>query len=174
MKKILPFSEQYGAKHEGLEKLRSLLEAPNFVDKVYSGVFSGMADPKPFPSTLLEFYLGNDLRQIYDDIRARPDHYDDRHKEIIEHLVHGAAIPGELTNRDRDDLFFRWMRPTEVEAKSKDLARKITDARHKEDAENAEIILEDGRSLKDHLEGEDSRKAEPSFEKQDFGDKIVF
>ena len=63
------------------------------------------------------------------------------------------------------------MRNEEVAKATKDKIRDLTGARHKqEQAENDAIVMEDGRTLSEHMNG-----GEPggSFEKQDFGDKII-
>lgn len=176
MKKQPSFTDLYAPKHQGIEDLKTRL-AP-----VPYGGLAQVAPPAPQivrSSSLLEFYMGKDLRQLYDDMRARPDHYDDRQKELIEHLVNGVPLSPDPTDREKDDLLLRWVRSTEVESKSQQLVRQISDARHRkeqEDRENEEIVMEDGQTLKDHLEGKQQTPGgeEPTFEKQDFGDKIIF
>jgi hypothetical protein len=171
------FTDLYAPKHTGIEDLKKRLAPVPYGGLAQVAPAEG---PRPTSPTLLEFYLGKDLRQIYDDMRARPDHYDERQKAIIEHLVNQVAVDMAVTDREKDDLLLHWMRPSEVASKSQDLVRRLSDARHRkeqEDKENEEIIMEDGQSLKDHLEGkppEPGAPGEPTFEKQDFGDKIIF
>lgn len=167
------FTDLSAPKHDGVEKLKQLLKPVDF-----KGVFTATTEVKPAPPrTLLEFYVGNDLRQIYDDMRARPSHYDDRQKALLEHLVgQTPSLEPAPTDREKDDLLIHWMRSTEVDARSRDLTREISAARHrkeKEDAENEEIVMEDGRTLKQHIDGAEGQAEDPSFEKQDFGDKII-
>jgi hypothetical protein len=42
--------------------------------------FSGTVEPVKKPSTMIDFYLGGDLRQLLDDARLRPEHYTDRQR----------------------------------------------------------------------------------------------
>lgn len=161
------FTDLHGPKHEGLEAFGKALEdlraTPDF-----RGLFSGTAEPLPRPRTLLEFYLGNDLRQLLQDVRARPEHYSERQREIVEHLCGTGGAVEPPTDQEKDELLLHFTRSTEAEAKSRDLIREMTAARHrKEDKENEETIMEDGRSLKDHLE------SDPTYETQSFGDKII-
>lgn len=166
MKKQLSFVEQHAPKHQGLEEWNELMKP------VQHRIFAGTAPPPPRPQTLLEFYLGNDLRQLVDDMHARPEHYTDRQREILHHLVHGTQVSSPVDMHEKDELFLQWQRQSDLSAKSKDLVKKITDARHEaEKAEDEETIMPDGRSLAEHRQQQEN--ALPSFEAQNFGDKII-
>jgi hypothetical protein len=133
--------------------------------------FVATADPVPRPQTLLDFYLNGDLRQILNDADLRPDHYTDRQREVLRHLVYGTQASSPVTTKDKDDLFYQWTRQSELSSKSKELVSAISDARHRQEAtENEGIIMDDGRSLAEHQQGPSSS---PTFEGQDFGDKII-
>ena len=166
------FSDLNAPKHEGLKQLTSARGA--LVTPI--GPVATMTAPTPRPpASLLEFYLGSDVTRVFADMRDRPDHYSDRQKEIIEFLYTTLpTISTPVTEAEKDELILQFMRPTESALKSRDLVRDITAARHKakEDAENEEIVMEDGTTLKDHLSGEDSRDKDFTFGKQDAGDKI--
>jgi hypothetical protein len=139
------FTEQFAPKHEGVAQLAALLRPPS-VQQLAIAALAPASVPER-PKTFIEFYLGGDIRSIYDDMRARPDHYDDRQKQVIEHLMNSAPVTEPVTDK----------------------VRELTSARHKqEQAENDAIVMEDGRTLTDHLQ-----TGGPSFEKQDFGDKII-
>ncbi len=161
------FTEQFAPKHEGVAQLAALLRPPS-VQQLAIAALAPASVPER-PKTFIEFYLGGDIRSIYDDMRARPDHYDDRQKQVIEHLMNSAPVTEPVTDKERDDVFLQFMRNETAAKSSRDTVRELTSARHKqEQAENDAIVMEDGRTLTDHLQ-----TGGPSFEKQDFGDKII-
>lgn len=159
------FTDQHAPKHPGLEEWAELMKP------VQHRIFVTTAPPVPRPQTLLEFYLNGDLRQILNDMAARPDHYSDRQREVLHHLVHGSQTTSPVTTQEKDDLFYQWQRQSDLSAKSKEMVSAISDARHqREKSENEEIIMEDGRSLADHQNAQEST---PTFENQSFGDRII-
>lgn len=163
--RLRSFTEINAPKHEGLEEWKELMKP------VQHRQFVALVEPVERPKTLLEFYLGNDLRQLLNDMEVRPEHYTDRQQEVLRHLVLGALVSSPVTTQDKDDLFYQWMRQSDLSAKSKDLVSAITDARHRESAEDASIIMDDGRSLAEHQQH--SAGSPATFETQGFGDKII-
>lgn len=167
MKKPLSFVEQYAPRHSGLEQLAELMKP------VQHRLFAATTAPVPRPATLLEFYLGNDFRQILDDVHLRPDHYTDRQKEILSNLAHGTPASTPVMDQEKDELFLQWQRQSDLSAKSRDLVKEISDARHREKADDDETIMDDGRSLSEHRQQQQEEERSPSFERQDYGDKII-
>lgn len=166
MKKQLSFVEQHAPRHRGLEEWAELMKP------VQHRLFVATAQPVPRPQTLIEFYLGNDLRQLMEDMYERPEHYTDRQREVLHHLTHGTQLSSRVDSYEKDELFLQWQRQSDLSTKSKELVKKITDARHLEErSENEETIMDDGRSLAEHQQAQEN--APPSFEAQDFGDKII-
>lgn len=167
------FIDQFRPRHKPLEDLQKLMSAPRaeahaaFTE--YRGTFASTSDTRAKrPSNLVELYLGNDIRAIAQDAAERPDHYDARQHAIIAALSAGkAAIDSKITDLEMNDLLLQWMRPTEIEQKSRKLTKK-------EDDDDV-VVMEDGRTLSEHLEDEKSRSQfEGTFQDQDsFGDKII-
>lgn len=163
------FSDTHAPKHIGLQRLEQARAALTTI-----GPLATHTVPTPQrASSLLEFYLGNDVSRLLGDMMERPDHYSDRQKEIIEFLYGSGPIGQPVTEAEKDDLVLQLMRSTESSLKSRDLIRDLTAARHKaRDAENEEIVMEDGTTLKDYLSGDSLQDF--TFETQNSKDKIVF
>ena len=174
MTKVPSFTDLFLPRHEGTSALRQAMSpSGTSLPTVKQLAIASLAPPDvaPKPKSLMEFYMGGDLRTLYDDTRARPDHYDDRQKQVIEHLMYGTALTEPVTDKEKDDLFLQYVRNEQVAKSTKDTIRELTGARHKqEQAENDAIVMEDGRTFSDHLKTEEPGG---SFEKQDFGDKII-
>jgi len=168
------FTDLFLPRHAGVAQLGQTMSSSGMTfPTVKQLAIASLAPPNaaPRPTSLMEFYMGNDLRTLYDDTRARPDHYDDRQKQVIEHLMYGATLAEPVTDKEKDDLFLQYVRNEQAAKSTKDTIRDLTGARHKqEQAENDAIVLEDGRTFSDHLKTEEPGG---SFEKQDFGDKII-
>ena len=168
------FTDLFLPRHSGSLELAKVMSPSGMTfPTVKQLAIASLAPPDvaPKPKSLIDFYMGNDLRPLYDDTRARPDHYDDRQKQVIEHLMYNAALAEPVTDKERDDLFLQYVRNEQVAKATKDKIRDLTGARHKqEQAENDAIVMEDGRTFSDHLKAEEPGG---SFEKQDFGDKII-
>lgn len=125
--------------------------------KNYVGIFSTTADVKSQkPSNLLEIYAP-DLREIAEDCRQRPDHYDDRQKELIAHLVDRRPLRTPATDLEKNELLLTFMRRSAAKSKETPKPKK---------EEDEEIVLEDGRTLSEVT-------ADATFEKQDFGDIVL-
>lgn len=128
--------------------------------------------PAPQPRLLLDFYV-QDPRALQEDMLARPDHYDDRQKEIITSLVDGTPLARPATDDEKNEIVMQYVRDTELARQSRDSVQRVTNARH-EDEDDQETIMEDGRSLKEHKQDGTARRGDQSFifEKQN-GDKII-
>jgi hypothetical protein len=125
-------------------------------------IFSGLVETPARPTNLLEMYLGQDVRQIYQDLEQRPDHYSDRQKEIIRNLMYAEHLAAPVTDEEKNELLLHFMRPTKLEEQSQQLQSKLRGA------DDEPIILSDGTSL-------DESGSAPSgtFEAQDDGDFIL-
>jgi hypothetical protein len=122
----------------------------------FLGSFRATIDPPARPTSLLDMYLGSDLRALYQDTQARPAHYEDRQREVAELLLRGGA-DSSVTELEKNELFLTYLRTTEAQASLIEQNAKASGPE--------EIILEDGTVLVED--------AEPSFEKQDFDDEII-
>lgn len=164
-------------RHEPMEALRTLIAAPpeekakSYLE--YVGAFSTTADTKKTrPTNLLDLYA-TDIREIYLDVQRRPDHYDERQREIVEALM--MNLKKEITDQEKNDLLVTFMQRT-VDKKERERKAQEEDRRRKkkEQEENDEIVLEDGRTLSESVAAEKAQQQyEGIFEKQDFGDKII-
>jgi len=158
------FIERYRPRHEALELLQTVLKSEEPVLKAFSA-FTAVADTtRTRPDNLLDLYLGSS-RELLQDVARRPDHYSAEHKDIIDRL---ANRPETVTVAEKNSVFMAWQRPKELEAKTQSRIRELTSRRLREQQrkEDEEIVLGDGRTLAAHLE-------DPSFESQDFGDKVI-
>lgn len=172
------FIEDNLPRHGPMEALRDLIaakpeEKAEAVLK-YVGQFTHTADTtKTRPTNLLDLYL-MDVRTIYVDAQERPDHYDARQHEILNHLVMHVPLSRPITDEEKNDLLLTHLRASVSSKKKEDEKKKYDAAQRKkrEQEENDEITLEDGRSLSEAIEA-DKYKADPTFEAQDFGDKVI-
>lgn len=165
-------------RHEPMEALRSLIAAPpeekakSYLE--YVGAFSSTANTeKTRPANLLDLYA-TDIREIYLDTQRRPDHYDERQREIVESLMMSTPLKN-VTDQEKNDILVTFMQRTvgkeerERKAQEEDRRRK-----KREQEENDEIVLEDGRTLSESVAAEKAQQQyEGIFERQDFGDKII-
>lgn len=161
MKKPQTFTELYLPKHEGLERWDLLKEGNRgrallaFAEAATTVAPTELEEPKG----LLELYTGGNYAHLSDDVARRPDHYTDRQKEIVDSLIHKKKLPEPPTEREKTDLLLQLTRSTQSARATKEINRKMTEPKKEEE----EIVLEDGKTLKEQA----------SFEKQDFGDKIL-
>jgi hypothetical protein len=169
------FIEAHRPRHEPIEALRNLIAAPpevagkSFLE--YVGAFAATADTtKTRPTNLLDLYA-QDIREVYLDAQRRPEHYDERQHEMLNHLQHGAPLSREMTDEEKNELLLTYMRRTiSTEERERKIREQDRQRKRREQEENEDIVLEDGRSLAEAIEDE---KNTGTFEKQDFGDKII-
>lgn len=169
------FMEAHRPRHEPIEALRNLIAAPpeaagkSFLE--YIGAFTTTADTtKTRPTNLLDLYA-QDIRAIYLDAEQRPDHYDERQHEILNHLMLQAPLSRELTDEEKNELLLTYMRRSvSKEERNRKIREQEARRKKQEQEENEDIVLEDGRTLAEAIEDE---KHQGTFEKQDFGDKII-
>lgn len=171
-REIKPFVEMYAPKHQGLEDLKTRILPPK-PEVPYKPMGTTAPLPPAPASSLLDFYL-NDLRVVQADMQARPDHYDDRQKEVIESLLNKTELARPITAAEKDEIALQYVRDTQLARQSRDSLQRVTNARHTEQEDDAETIMEDGRSLKDHKEDGTAARGDMSFvfQKQN-GDKII-
>lgn len=164
------FTDRHMPKHQGLETLESLKARMNAPPSTFSATV--VAPPKP--QSLLDFYFKDNLELFVQDMHARPDHYDDRQKEVIQHLV-GMGVGAAPTEAEKDELALQYVRDTGLARQSRDLVRKLTDARHEQEKRDGDAtIMEDGRTLSDTMADgpQDKGIAGFVFEQQN-GDKVI-
>ncbi len=161
------FIDKHRPRHHAMEAMKKCLdETPRGVVqalKTFGETFKSTADTtKARISNLLDIYK-TDIRMLVQDMDANPDHYSEEQKTVITELLAGK----EVSDAKKNDVFLAWQRPKELETKTRDLLREMTDRRHREAREDAETVLEDGKTLAEH------RDDEASFEKQDHLDKVI-
>lgn len=171
------FVEKNLPRHEPIEALRKLIAAKP-EDKAealveYFGAFTHTADTtKSRPEDLIELYM-IDIRAMFRDYEDRPSHYTPRQHDILMFLVMKYPVNPEPTAEEKNDLVLTYLRASATD-KQKDLSRKRYEAeqRKREAEENEETVMEDGRNLNEVLADEKNRN-EPTFEKQDYQDKVL-
>jgi hypothetical protein len=173
------FVEENLPRHEPIEAMRSLIASPqedlgkSFLE--YVGTFVTTADTtRVRPNNLLDLYEIN-IRQVYQDAHQRPEHYDDRQHEILDHMAMGRPLTRSPTDPEKNELVLTFLRRSTSEAERRRRAQEQDrHRRRQEQEENDDIILEDGSSVSDAIESEKAQKNyEAVFEKQDFGDKVI-
>lgn len=169
------FMKAHLPRHQPMEALRDLIAAPPEAAgssfKEYVGAFTTTADTtKTRPTNLLDLYA-QDIRELYLDAQRRPEHYDERQHELLNHLMTKAPLSRPMTDAEKNELLLTYMRRT-ITKEERERKIKDQDSRRKkrEQDEDDETIMEDGRSLSETIEGE---KGTGTFERQDFGDKII-
>lgn len=144
-------------KHEAHEALRTLIAAPpeQFAKsfKEYTGAFSATLDTKAQqPTNLLDLYV-TDIREIYQDMMSRPDHYDTRLTEIVNEMALGGT---SATDEEKNALLVVFMQRTAEK-------KKPAATRPKEEDDT---VMMDGQLLS-------NLDADLIFEHQSPGDKIL-
>lgn len=162
------FIAENAPRHEPMEQWKQLAKQRNKADvaRLFSPVFSGTVPPQEGPKTLIDMYLRGDARQIWQDARLRPKHYDARQHELLAHLMGQGQLVTPATERELNELFLTWQRSTEQDEKLRKLNTEITKSRN----DDGDIILEDGRSLEQANKDSQHRA---TYEAQDFDDKIL-
>ena len=97
------FTDLFLPRHEGISELAKIMSPSAMTfPTVKQLAIASLAPPDvaPKPKSLIEFYMGSDLRPLYDDTRARPDHYDDRQKQVIEHLMYNTTLAEPVTDKE--------------------------------------------------------------------------
>lgn len=106
--------------------------------------------------SLIEVYFP-DLRPLVADVFGRPEHYSDKHKEIVAALEQKKPLPHGTSKQDLADIVFRFTEKTEQRKKREAIIqtaqKKIEKAITEEEDPTVKSILE---------------KEQPTFEKQNF------
>ena len=112
------------------------------------------------PKTLVDFYLGGDFSKLYADLCARPDHYNDRQKLIIQSKYMKQPCHPEPTDEECNGLVMQLTRGTDTEKAHQKILDRLGQRQKAFDiADGAELLGADG-------------KPESTFEDQTFGDII--
>jgi hypothetical protein len=147
--------------HPLIAAVREVVRRPGVAAMANLSGFVATADTsKSRPADLIDLYLPYGVQQIVDDAATRREHYTPRQHEILGVI---KTRPKSISAAERNELFLTWQRPTKAEAAAKARNTRLSRRRGDDD----DIVLEDGRTLSQH----ESDRA--SFEKQDFGDKII-
>jgi len=173
------FIAQHAPRHDALDAFRSLIAAkPEQKAEAlatFNGLFTHTADTTSSqPKDLIELY-GIDLRAMWRDYEDRPDHYTARQHEILLFLVMQRPINKEPTAEEKNGLVLSFLGQSATD-KHQEMARKRYDEAQRarrEAEENDGIVLDDGRTANDLINEERTRSHEPTFEKQDYGDKVL-
>lgn len=151
------FIELYRPRHVQLEAFQEAMkEGPVSLERKIT-VAEEASSP---PQSLVDAYLQGDLRQIVQDFWMRPDHYSPRQHDILIAISTGQDPVQAATTAEKNELLLTWMRDTVTQKKTREMIKKKTE----------DIVLEDGRTLDEAVADE---KPDPTYEAQDFGDKII-
>lgn len=113
----------------------------------------------PKAQSLIDIYLGGDLRRLYQDALERPEHYTKEQRDWLEAKIMNRPLAQELDQEQQTDALFRFMEATDTAAARKKLIGQVT-AKAVDPADDPDTVME-GEPM-----------AEPTFENQDFGDLI--
>lgn len=133
--------------------------------KDFQGAFKATAVLPPKPKTLLEMYMGTDVRRLQQDALARGEHYTERQHEVLAALAGQTTLARPATEAEQNELLITFTRGTEQDKTLKDRNRRLSSR-----SDDHEIILESGRSLADEAADE---RGGGTFENQSYGDKIL-
>ena len=170
------FVDLHRPRHKEMEAWSALMKSKSPQGLVeFAGTFAATTDTKKSrPSNLLDLYLGNDCRQLAVDLLARPDHYDERQHQLIAFLTAGGKLDRAITDAEKNELMMTLMRPTASDLALRERNRREAERRRKQEQEDDEYtLLEDGTSVADALGTEKAKRDAATFEKQDFGDRII-
>ena len=157
---------EHAPRHEALEGWKALAAAEDKAEglKTFAGTFTGTVDLPPKPTTLLEMYMGTDLRRLRQDALIRNEHYSQRQHELIRGLSGQEALAAPASIDEQNELLITFMRKEEQDKALKERNRRLS-----ERDDSHEIVLESGKTLAESEQGYTG----PTFESQDYGDKIL-
>lgn len=133
--KIPDFVETYRPRHP-VETLRQQLAAPPGLVTLGPPVRSVST-----PKTLIELYLGGDIRPIAEDVESRPQHYSAEQRELVEALTQRRSLHPEPTPQRLDDLFLTYHQRTDLAEQRRKIIAAVS--RHEPDvADDPEVKAE--------------------------------
>lgn len=95
----------------------------------------------------VDFYLNGDVRQLVADIHARPAHYTQEQKELVEALAAKKPLPQGVGRRELNELVMRLLEATDRREKREKVIQQAQKALEpKSDDPTVERLLEEHKN----------------------------